>query len=46
MGLTKTDYKLIFMHEKSEVLLKNGLGKIVVAKTTARLDPFVRIGEE
>jgi hypothetical protein len=46
MGLTKTDYRLKLTPEKSEVLLRNGLGKIVVAKTTAKLDPFVRIGGE
>ena len=45
MGLTKTDYRLKLTPSVSEVLLRNGLGKINVARTTAVLEPIVTIGE-
>jgi hypothetical protein len=45
MGLTKTDYRLSLMPRVSEVLLRNGLGKINVARTTAVLEPIATTGE-
>jgi hypothetical protein len=45
MGLTKTDYRLSLTPKVSEVLLRNGLGKINVARATAVLEPIATTGE-
>jgi hypothetical protein len=45
MGFTKTDVLLKHTPKKSEVLLRNGLGKIFVAKTTASVEAIATTEE-
>jgi len=45
VGLKKTDYRLTVSPKKSAVLLSNGLGRIVVASTSAELEPIATTGE-